>query len=235
MAMFEIKNGEGIIPEGTTEISHESFAGCEDLERIEFPDSVMIVYPQAFEDCKSLKKIEFKGDIMTIGAGAFENCTSLTSVVFHKDVMKIESYAFEGCTSLSNLEFREGIMRIGNYAFQNCIGLSSIVIPYTVSDLRATAFAECTGIKAIQFKGWMKCDMYWLIDAMMSAGEGSDGLGNYAHILPGSLKKILVPKGAGEFYRNQMMKTYELEHYGDLDRKYARLIEEVTADKYLEQ
>ena len=142
--------------------------------------------------------------------------------------MKIEIRAFAGCSSLTNLEFRDGIMRIGNQAFENCIGLSSIVIPHTVSDLRATAFNECTGIETIQFKGWMICDMYWLIDAMMSAGEGGDGLGNYAHIRRGRLKKILVPKGAKEFYKNQMMKTYELEHYGDLDRKYASLIEEST-------
>lgn len=228
MVKFKVKNGNGIIPEGTTEISHESFAGCEDLERIEFPDSVMIIHGCAFEDCKSLKSIEFKGDIMIIGAEAFINCTNLTSVVFHKDVMKIGCYAFAGCTSLTNLEFRDGIMRIGNYAFQNCIGLSSIFIPYTVSDLRATAFDECTGIETIQFEGWMICDMYWLIHAMMRAGEGGDGLGNYAHIRRGNLKKILVPKGAEEFYRNQMMKTYELMHDGDLDRKYASLIEEAT-------
>ena len=40
MAKYEIKDGAGIIPEGTIEIETDAFAGCVDLKSITIPSSV---------------------------------------------------------------------------------------------------------------------------------------------------------------------------------------------------
>ena len=43
MAKYEIKDGVGIIPEGTTEIDCQAFLYCEELTRIEIPNTVKII------------------------------------------------------------------------------------------------------------------------------------------------------------------------------------------------
>ena len=39
MAEYEIKDGVGIIPEGTTKISFGAFEGCSELRSVVIPDS----------------------------------------------------------------------------------------------------------------------------------------------------------------------------------------------------
>ena len=40
MAIYEVKNGEGIIPEGTTVIERGAFKDCEDLKSLIIPEGV---------------------------------------------------------------------------------------------------------------------------------------------------------------------------------------------------
>ncbi|MBR3859104.1 MAG: leucine-rich repeat protein [Bacteroidaceae bacterium] len=51
MAKYEIKDGVGIIPEGTTCIEDYAFRDCKELKSIVIPDSVMAIGTRAFEDC----------------------------------------------------------------------------------------------------------------------------------------------------------------------------------------
>ena len=61
MAKYEIKDGVGIIPEGTTVIEEFAFEKCAELTSVTIPDTVT-----------------------EIGEGAFMECTGLTSIVFPK-------------------------------------------------------------------------------------------------------------------------------------------------------
>ena len=40
MEKYEIKDGVGIIPAGSTEIKDEAFKGCEELKSVVIPDTV---------------------------------------------------------------------------------------------------------------------------------------------------------------------------------------------------
>ena len=51
MAKFEIMDGVGIIPEGTTEISNYAFDDCCTLESIVIPESVTEIGYAAFFRC----------------------------------------------------------------------------------------------------------------------------------------------------------------------------------------
>lgn len=51
MAKYEIKDGMGIIPAGTTEIEYQAFDDCTELTHVVIPDSVERIGTCAFSDC----------------------------------------------------------------------------------------------------------------------------------------------------------------------------------------
>ena len=51
MAKYEIKDGVGIIPEGTTVIEEEAFKCCDELTSIVIPDGVTEIGEDAFYKC----------------------------------------------------------------------------------------------------------------------------------------------------------------------------------------
>ena len=57
MAKYEIKDGVGIIPEGTTKIEDWGFKDCTELTNIVIPDSVTEIGKWAFESCTGLTSI----------------------------------------------------------------------------------------------------------------------------------------------------------------------------------
>ena len=65
MAQYEIKDGEGIIPEGTTEIECLAFYGCTGLTSIVIPDSVTEIGNNAFYGCSGVTELSLPG---TLGA-----------------------------------------------------------------------------------------------------------------------------------------------------------------------
>ena len=54
MAEYEIKNGVGIIPEGTTNIVIGAFSECTELTSINIPSSVTNIGNCAFSRCEKL-------------------------------------------------------------------------------------------------------------------------------------------------------------------------------------
>ena len=51
MAKYEIKDGVGIIPEGTTKIEEFAFENCTELTSIVIPDTVTTIGEKAFCGC----------------------------------------------------------------------------------------------------------------------------------------------------------------------------------------
>ena len=54
MAKYEIKDGVGIIPEGTTYIDSCAFQNCKELKSVVIPKSVKTIGANAFEGCAGL-------------------------------------------------------------------------------------------------------------------------------------------------------------------------------------
>jgi hypothetical protein len=121
MAKYEIKDGVGIIPEGTTVIEPNAFFACTELKSIIIPDSVTIIGEKAFSGCSGLTSIVIGNSVKKFGNHAFENCSSLTSIVIPASVTEPcggEYYSggyytdfdslFKGCTSLNSIRVAEG-------------------------------------------------------------------------------------------------------------------------------
>ena len=61
MAKYEIVNGVGIIPEGTTIIEKKAFLNAKELTSIVIPDTVKEIRVSAFEGCINLTSIKSTG------------------------------------------------------------------------------------------------------------------------------------------------------------------------------
>lgn len=76
MAEYEVKNGVGIIPEGTKILESYAFKNCEELKSIVIPGTVEVIEHRAFSGCKGLTNVVIPDPVTTIEAWAFEKCIS---------------------------------------------------------------------------------------------------------------------------------------------------------------
>ena len=103
MAKYKIINGEGIIPNGTTEIEDYAFSWSQELKSITIPTSVTKIGNRAFNECWGLTSITIPNSVTKIGNWAFEGCTALTSITIPNSVTKIGYEAFYECKNLKEI------------------------------------------------------------------------------------------------------------------------------------
>ncbi len=149
-------------------IGYYAFGGCQGLETIVIPDSVITIEAAfkdceylrnatigsnvetlngSFDGCKWLETIIIPESVITIGDNAFEDCTSLRDVTIGSNVETIGDNAFSGCRSLKTIIIPESVITIGS-AFKNCEYLSDVTIGSNVETLNGT-FSGCTNLKTI--------------------------------------------------------------------------------------
>ena len=122
MAKYEIKDGVGIIPEGTTEIESKAFFGEMTLKSVVIPDSVT-----------------------SIGMWAFSECANLISIDLPESVTKIQNYAFAGCSKLETITIGKFITAVYPNSFSACPSLKSIVCKAESPDQISTISKEDLG------------------------------------------------------------------------------------------
>ena len=127
MAKYEIKDGVGVIPEGTTTIESNMFKEKEKLTSVIIPDSVNVIGQYAFSGT-GLKSINIPNSVKEIQFGAFKDCKDLTSITIPDSVTKIMQWAFCGCTGLESVTIGESVSDIGVRVFEGSNGLKSIVV-----------------------------------------------------------------------------------------------------------
>ena len=128
MAEYEIKNGVGIIPEGTVQIDSYAFQDCVDITSVTIPESVTKISWNAFDGCSALKNIVLPESLTKIDSNAFKGCIGLTDVVIPKSVTYIGLGAFEGCTGLTSIVIPASVREFDSDAFNGCTGLTSIKV-----------------------------------------------------------------------------------------------------------
>ncbi len=81
-------------------IGDNAFYGCENLTKIELPESLTELSFGAFQNCTGLKEAVLKSGISKIPEQLFLNCVSLSKVVIPSSVTEISDNAFSGCGNL---------------------------------------------------------------------------------------------------------------------------------------
>ena len=82
-----------------------SFAGCENLKKINLPKEMDGFSDLDFDGCKSIESITVPNGITYIGEWTFEDCSSLTTVELPKSIERIGQYVFLNCEKLETIKY----------------------------------------------------------------------------------------------------------------------------------
>ena len=209
---YEVKDGIGIIPDGTTAIKSEAFKGREDLISINIPKGVTRIGESAFEDCINLASITIPDSVTEIDDNAINGCTSLENITFPDSLKCISSGLLYCCKNLKNITIPNSITSIGEAAFAQCTSLTSIKIPNSVTRIEEAAFAECTSLGSIEipngvttigdciFHSCTSLKSITLPDSVRSIGEEMCYLCK-------NVKSIKVPAGKGDYFKELLDDT----------------------------
>ena len=80
MAKYEIKDGVGIIPEGTKKIVSDAFENCKKLKSVVIQAGLNKIYDRAFANCTSLETVTFPIGVKSFGVDVFTDCTALKTI-----------------------------------------------------------------------------------------------------------------------------------------------------------
>ena len=200
-----------IIEEGIEVIQPKAFVGCENLEYVKSPESMLLINEDAFFECNMGMEIDAcdttyimydMSDFSFFGAGIenYEEYTTGGTTTGGEETGDEEICTFlysgntitgyEGtATDIEIPDYIDGvkITTIGASAFQDNTVITSVVIPDTVTSIGAYAFKGCTSLEEVS-----------LSKNLSSAG--TDAFMNCTSLesitVPGSLKRI----GTNMFY-----------------------------------
>ena len=162
MAIYEVKVGVGIIPEGTTVIERSAFMCCTRLTSIVIPDTVTKIENYAFAGCTGLTSIVIPDSVTEIGIEAFDGCTGVTSLVIGSSLrcFDMSSFGFfkkykdlgsivvsEGNTICDSRNGCNGIISTRKNTL--LVGGKNTVIPDSVTEIEMDAFSGRTGLTSL--------------------------------------------------------------------------------------
>lgn len=132
MAVYEIRNGIGIIPEGTTAIRSSAFKGNKELTGVIFPSSVKVIGDDAFSGCSCLESIVIPSSVEEIGGFAFSYCERLADIRFEGTVDFIGPGVFKGGPGQVDVDF--GVLKGKTIAAVRGMGKGSLVVLFYCTD-----------------------------------------------------------------------------------------------------
>ncbi len=138
-------NLEIVVPEGIHYINLFSLTYCENIEYLEFPETVTGISSSALKYCKNLKKLVCPGSLKNI-TSVFQDLRSLEELVLKEGIENICNQAFMGCESLKKIVFPSTLKTIGDNAFGNCASLCEITLPKAIKSVDKNAFYNCPQI-----------------------------------------------------------------------------------------
>ena len=94
--------GKALMLDGTSVIGKYALCNHENLNDIEFPESVRVIEKGAFSET-SLQTLKIPHYIERIDSAAFSDCYSLKSVTLYPTLKSIAKDAFDGCSNLDKV------------------------------------------------------------------------------------------------------------------------------------
>lgn len=205
----QLINGSGELVTGTAEGSNSELlvSICnKTITELKASDlkSVTAIPSRFFMSCENLTKIELPDTVETIDSEAFEGCNNLVEA-FLGSVKTIGGYAFHGCPKLSNLNLGNSLEEIGGESLFGC-GLTSLILPNSLkkigyASLGSNNFTEITipiNVTEIEYYPFQYCNK--LVKVIMLPTSPPTA-GNNLFGFCDSFTTLVVPKGSLSAYQ----------------------------------
>ena len=142
-----IQGCEGtIVPDDVRQIGDEAFAGCETLQTIKLPSTLMDIGEDAFRS-SGLQTIVLPQYITELKPRLFFNCTELSSVTFEGDIITVGEKVFNNCNDLREVVVSsEEPSSVEDDMFPEEVYINAkLVVPFLTEDVYKTT------------DGWKRC------------------------------------------------------------------------------
>ena len=200
-----------VLPASVTDLGTRAFASCIKLFKITMP-GVDYIGMESFAHCENLKEIAFPETLGKIRKAAFADCKALEEINIPSHLEIIDMYAFRnsGLKSLNFVISEDCKCWIFYQAFASCKLLESVYLNKNVKIMDCMAFAGCTSLKTIEFENPSltgligETDLIAEINATMLIGCTS-------------LEKIIVPKNKYNHYPDFNIHGYESAQFETRD------------------
>lgn len=199
-----------VVPYGVKEIREYAFLDCDEIEKINLPNTVDVVEKGAFYGCKNLKTVEVSMPVLPLGFDDKWLDGTNAEYVLQEDLtlgecdipegIEIENDAIVGYRGkASELVIPSGVNSIGDKAFLKCKTLRKVIIPDGVTTIGKRAFAYCEGletivmpdsVKKIDDEAFEECRN--LKNVTLSLGLKKIGKNAFLYCV--SLDKIIIPE-----------------------------------------
>lgn len=137
------------LPNSIERIEVSAFEGCSNLISVTLPDSLKEIGGRAFFDCYKLSNIVIPEKVYYIGYSAFKACFGLTDINLPNSVKNMGTGVFGGCRNLKHIKLSENLESIRNATFSHCENIESIEIPNSVTQIEGFAFRGCSSLTSI--------------------------------------------------------------------------------------
>lgn len=201
-------------------IQDRAFAYCNNIESINFPDTIKEISAESFKSCKKLKRLQFGTGLKIIEREAFANTLSLGEVDIPKNVELIEDKVFcnsllkkvkingkpkfgecvfSEATQLCDLQFDLSIFgdKIPAGTFYSAKGISDIKLPECIKTIGPKAFCN-SSLKSIDLSSVETIEPFAFADCIgleeISIPDSVTKIGNNAFANT-SLKEANLPSG----------------------------------------
>lgn len=196
------------IPWGVEFIEVSEFYDACNLQTLELPTSLHVIYSNCFRSCSSLKSIVIPRNVFSIGNGAFSGATSLRCIDVDAANACYKSidgmlYNKQGTMLLccpsdrgQTVVVPEGVVCLGRYAFSYFNG-NRIVLPKTLQYLEHYSFDNCSSLVNLELPDGLKAIDGWCFHdcdnlAELRVPSSVEEIGSYAFYHCERLKKIVV-------------------------------------------
>lgn len=134
------------IPEGVKNIGDYAFMGCNNMNEIIFPSTLVTIHTGAFMECKNLEKLDFSKckNLKLIDRQAFQNCESIEKINLPDSLETIGTAAFARSGLSGDLKIPNGVRKLGDSAFANCRDLDgNLQLSWRLKSIGYKCFSRC--------------------------------------------------------------------------------------------
>ena len=147
-----------VIRTGVTTVGSYAFSGCNNLETVEFPNTLTTIGEEAFMYA-NLRDVVIPDSVRTIESNAFARCGMMSGLSLGSGLTTIGDFAFVGCASSVRISEDNRAFVVENGALFNADKTelirffsgwaTSYTIPAGVKEIGAGAFDDCWNLKTI--------------------------------------------------------------------------------------